>query len=455
VNNVNFLNFSLVEQTNKQTNKQKMLKTTHDQSSSSQTPPPPPTESNALLNTSFDTGEEFEEPQRKKKAPSSIGSPSTSSPLPRHQSSQSLNHNRRHYSQLKNVLANGMKDKMSKDSTNNGQSPAASPMSAVLAALPLLNQQQQQQQAPNQTFNSLLNNGQTNANSMAAAALFAGVTSGTSAESVNCLLLRHLTEILGNQLIMSRKFDSILDGIDSLNHRMQAIETHIFANGGTFQNEQLNDTVSNADDNDEQNEPSRRSHSDIRLENAHDDAMHSNDVSNEMSPLSHDQYTDMFTTFRHQQHQPNYGAQNLTARMNCSMINENDLKIDKDMEDVLSKDVIKRCLRKAKHRGNFAANLAAELFTKDERINGNCTGTRGKRQLSPKRLQLVKDITFQIYSCQSAHEVEEFWRKECITAIDAKNRSIGRDTTTGMNNRNSSNSSASTPQNLPSEPFTR
>ncbi len=127
------------------------------------------------------------------------------------------------------------------------------------------------------------------------------------------------------------------------------------------------------------------------------------------------------------------------------------LELDEESEVLVSKDVIKRCIRKAKHRGNFAANLAAELFTKEERISCNCTGTRGKRQLSPRRLHLVKDITFRMYHTNPAvlaattstnastaavataavnvayHEFEEAWRKECITAIDAKNRSIGRD----------------------------
>ena len=106
------------------------------------------------------------------------------------------------------------------------------------------------------------------------------------------------------------------------------------------------------------------------------------------------------------------------------------IHLDKEAETLVPREIIKRCIRKAKHRGNFAANLAAELFTKDERITCNCTGTRGKKQLSPRRLQLVKDITFQMYSCDPSQDVEETWRKECITAIDAKNRSIGRDTTT-------------------------
>lgn len=119
------------------------------------------------------------------------------------------------------------------------------------------------------------------------------------------------------------------------------------------------------------------------------------------------------------------------------------LELSEEVESLVSRDVIKRCIRKAKHRGNFAANLAAELFSKEERISCNCTGTRGKRQLSPRRLQIVKEITFRMYNgsaLQAAalsggnsaaaaliQDFEEAWRKECITAIDAKNRSIGRD----------------------------
>jgi hypothetical protein len=126
----------------------------------------------------------------------------------------------------------------------------------------------------------------------------------------------------------------------------------------------------------------------------------------------------------------------------CSLVDQLDLS--KEVQGLISKDIIKRCIRKAKHRGNFAANLAAELFSKEERITCNCTGTRGKRQLSPRRLQIVKEITFRMYNSSPALlaaaatgdsailnaaylDFEEAWRKECITAIDAKNRSIGRD----------------------------
>lgn len=149
------------------------------------------------------------------------------------------------------------------------------------------------------------------------------------------------------------------------------------------------------------------------------------------------------------------------------------LDLDEETEALVSRDVIKRCVRKAKHRGNFAANLAAELFSKEERVSCNCTGTRGKRQLSPRRLNLVKDITFRMYNTNQAvlaavssnnastaavavaamnaayHDFEEAWRKECITAIDAKNRSIGRDLVkASYSNDGSSKSSSMNKENV-------
>ncbi|CAF0781419.1 unnamed protein product [Brachionus calyciflorus] len=150
------------------------------------------------------------------------------------------------------------------------------------------------------------------------------------------------------------------------------------------------------------------------------------------------------------------------------------LELSEDVERLVSRDIIKRCIRKAKHRGNFAANLAAELFTKEERITCNCTGTRGKRQLSPKRLQIVKEITYRMYNSQAVQaaslsggqqsaaallqDFEEAWRKECITAIDAKNRSIGRDLIKntnpqfGTNQQSISPSISSTTNNSNSNP---
>ncbi|RNA43925.1 Nipped-B B [Brachionus plicatilis] len=165
-------------------------------------------------------------------------------------------------------------------------------------------------------------------------------------------------------------------------------------------------------------------------ENEYDDSMEEETSGYGQSEVGNGQFTSIVP-----QHAP-------IRHIPSSIVDQ--LELGEDVERLVSRDVIKRCIRKAKHRGNFAANLAAELFSKEERISCNCTGTRGKRQLSPRRLQMVKEITFRMYNSyavkqaanvsggqQSAaallQDFEEAWRKECITAIDAKNRSIGRD----------------------------
>ena len=170
-----------------------------------------------------------------------------------------------------------------------------------------------------------------------------------------------------------------------------------------------------------------------------------------------------------------YQAKWLGAR-HISSASIDQLELTDEIKALVSRDIIKRCVRRAKHRGNFAANLAAELFNKEERTQCNCTGTRGKRPLSPRRLNIVKEITFRVYNSTqmqaavlsaavvgdtaSAHaaatasyaEFEDAWRKECITAIDAKNRSIGRDliktcssssSSSTSNNNNNNNSTSS------------
>lgn len=45
-------------------------------------------------------------------------------------------------------------------------------------------------------------------------------------------------------------------------------------------------------------------------------------------------------------------------------------------------------------------------------------------------------------------EFDEAWRKECITAIDAKNRSIGRDVVKNGNGSGSNGNGSASPPNL-------
>jgi len=51
-------------------------------------------------------------------------------------------------------------------------------------------------------------------------------------------------------------------------------------------------------------------------------------------------------------------------------------------------------------------------------------GTRGKRQLSPNRMLVVKTLAFQMYPPAHEREEEIIWKKECVKAIDSKNRKV-------------------------------
>jgi hypothetical protein len=85
---------------------------------------------------------------------------------------------------------------------------------------------------------------------------------------------------------------------------------------------------------------------------------------------------------------------------------------------------IRRTFAISKSRGNFAALLVQQLYNKQERITSNVMGTRGKRQLSPRRMIVVKRITFKMYPSTNEKEEELIWKKECVKAIDSKNRKI-------------------------------
>ena len=78
----------------------------------------------------------------------------------------------------------------------------------------------------------------------------------------------------------------------------------------------------------------------------------------------------------------------------------------------------------SKSRGNFAALLVQQLYARHERITSNVMGTRGKRQLSPRRMNVVRRLSFQMYPPASSKEEDTIWKKECVKAIDSKNRKV-------------------------------
>ncbi|XP_072016271.1 uncharacterized protein [Amphiura filiformis] len=66
--------------------------------------------------------------------------------------------------------------------------------------------------------------------------------------------------------------------------------------------------------------------------------------------------------------------------------------------------------------------LATRLFTVSERVNGNCTGGRGKNQLDHARLELLKSTVFEVCGVSYA-ERDKVW-KDIKAAVDAANRHV-------------------------------
>ena len=67
--------------------------------------------------------------------------------------------------------------------------------------------------------------------------------------------------------------------------------------------------------------------------------------------------------------------------------------------------------------GNFATKLLQDFFSKEQLVNRNCTGTRGKQILDPVKLGAVKKYVFKLYPAGGQGQADAQWRK-CIVAID-------------------------------------
>jgi hypothetical protein len=98
----------------------------------------------------------------------------------------------------------------------------------------------------------------------------------------------------------------------------------------------------------------------------------------------------------------------------------------RDPQQLINENDIRRIFAVSKSRGNFAALLVQQMYARHERIMSNVMGTRGKRQLSPNRMLVVKTLAFQMYPPAHEREEEMIWKKECVKAIDSKNRKVGQ-----------------------------
>lgn len=86
-----------------------------------------------------------------------------------------------------------------------------------------------------------------------------------------------------------------------------------------------------------------------------------------------------------------------------------------DMKELLS--WAERIQKTSCSVGNFSVNLVKVLFAKDEMLNRNCSGTRGKVALDSGKLDLIKFCAFKLYSVPPA-EQDIVWKHKCVVSID-------------------------------------
>ena len=63
------------------------------------------------------------------------------------------------------------------------------------------------------------------------------------------------------------------------------------------------------------------------------------------------------------------------------------------------------------------------MYSREERMTSNCTGSRGKKQLDPARLHKIKEVTFKIWPLDSKENPDDAW-KDCKRAIDEGGRQL-------------------------------
>ena len=74
-------------------------------------------------------------------------------------------------------------------------------------------------------------------------------------------------------------------------------------------------------------------------------------------------------------------------------------------------------------RRNFAKNIAVLAFSKQERMSSNVQGVLGKKQLSPNRIERIKQIVFNLFPLDTGEGYEKAW-SNCRKAIDENSRKL-------------------------------
>lgn len=96
-----------------------------------------------------------------------------------------------------------------------------------------------------------------------------------------------------------------------------------------------------------------------------------------------------------------------------------------DLNFPISRDNIIALQAKSNSTMNFAVRLMREMFTLDELDGKNIAGARGKDRVDPNRVEIIKDIVFQVYGT-SPSDRDFVWRC-CRKAMDSFMRRIKRE----------------------------
>lgn len=109
-----------------------------------------------------------------------------------------------------------------------------------------------------------------------------------------------------------------------------------------------------------------------------------------------------------------------TACVNCDSTNNAESQVELLTDSDQMKELLswaERIQKTSCSVGNFSVNLVKVLFAKDEILNRNCSGTRGKEALDSDKLNLVRYCAFKLYSIPPEDQ-DKVWKQKCVISID-------------------------------------
>ncbi|XP_015767616.1 PREDICTED: splicing regulatory glutamine/lysine-rich protein 1-like isoform X2 [Acropora digitifera] len=110
-----------------------------------------------------------------------------------------------------------------------------------------------------------------------------------------------------------------------------------------------------------------------------------------------------------------------SGSVNCDgssgTVDESDINSDENDRTKVLLSLAERIQKTSCSIGNFSVNLVKVLFTKEEMLNKNCSGTRGKGALDSAKLDLVKFCAFKLYAVPEG-EQDLIWKQKCVVSID-------------------------------------